>query len=195
MIIPTYSAELNSATGGGLKGLFEVFGDEGVGKTGICMSLFRHAVGMYIDMDGTFPHHMRHLMGEGNVNLIPGHSLSPGEVLSIIDTSANAGCDLVVIDPIGVWDDWTISSVIPSMHMASMKTGIAIGIINHCHGQGTSKGNITCSLYCHTRIEMRRSEDSMPDGMVTNFEVKKNIYGPNSMTGQIYIDFMEEQYG
>tara|TARA_S200002703_G_scaffold160056_1_gene176385 strand:+ start:5454 stop:6068 length:615 start_codon:yes stop_codon:yes gene_type:complete len=195
MMLPTYSNELNQSLSGGVQGLFEIYGDEGVGKTGLCMSLFEHAVGMYIDMDGTFPHHMEHLMDRSNVNLIPGHNLSSEDVLTVVQTSANANCDLVVIDPVGVWDDWTISDVVGQLHRISMRSDMAIGIVNHSHYGGQSKGNISCSTYCHIRVEMRKSEQLLPDGMITDFEIRKNIYGLGAARGRICIDFLEEHYG
>tara|TARA_R100001463_G_scaffold2261_7_gene9615 strand:+ start:1067 stop:1663 length:597 start_codon:yes stop_codon:yes gene_type:complete len=195
--IPTYCDGLNRKLGGGLYGLFEIFGDEGVGKTGVCMSLFKSVSGLYVDMDGTFPHQLNHLLDESKISLINGYAIdiNPHDLVEMAETVCSSGIGLMIVDPVGVWDDWTIADLCKKLHPLCIQHSTTIGLINHCHANGNPKGNISSSTYCHTRIEMRSSPEKIPGGMVTEYEIKKNIHGPTMVKGSLVIDFEEVQYG
>lgn len=178
------------ALGGGFSGFFELYGDEGVGKTGLLMSLFRWSKGIYVDLDGTFPTQLTHLMGnETGTTIIKCPDLSKDDALSILSSSCEGGAELVVFDPIGVWDDWAISDFASKAHVMSMKSGTHIGVANHCHAAGNSKGDISLKTYCHMRVEIRSSEHEVSNGMVVNYSVNKNIYDSANKVGSLTIGF------
>jgi len=193
--IRSHSDELNLALNGGFGGFFELYGDEGVGKTGLLMSMFGHKKGVYVDLDGTFPSHMVGLMGNNAGSaIIRAPNMSKDDALSLLSSSAQSEADLIVFDPIGVWDDWAISDFAAKAHVICMQSGIHVGVANHCHAAGNSKGDISLQTYCHVRVEIRNSGEEMPNGMINNYRIAKNVYGTAGNYGTFTIDFEEMLY-
>jgi hypothetical protein len=170
MIIPTYDAELNEKLGGGLTGLVEIYGDEGVGKTGLALSLFTHQEGVFIDMDGTFPYPLVPVGSERNVTVV--RPVDPtAENISAAANAISRQGGICIIDP---------------------DSGLIV-VVNHTYADGSSKGERYTTLYTSQRIEVREGaqwkKGGKAIGMKSPYRITKNSLKAPYGEGVLEIQF------
>jgi len=187
-MIPCYSEVVNGRLGGGFQGLCEIYGDEGVGKTGVALSLFNEGSGLFFDLDGSFPLHLSHLADKNNVNVVSEIDLGIASIVKACKI-ASEHVDLIAIDPIGIYGPYEISKLAAELSFFSVYSNTTIVVVNHCHSNGRPKGDESMGMYSNIRLEMRNGGEAGENGMKTLFRVTKNTYGDAFVEGEIEIDF------
>ena len=187
-MFPCYSEAVNERLGGGFQGLCEIYGDEGVGKTGLALSLFKKGRGLYFDLDGSFPLHLKHLATEHHVNIVNYADLSVTDLAKACKI-ASEHVDLIVLDPIGIYGPYDLSKLASELSFITVYSNVTAIVINHCHSNGKPKGDDSMGMYSNIRLEMRDGEKADENGMKTLFRVTKNTYGEAYVGGEIDIDF------
>lgn len=192
MIVPTYDSGLNKKLGGGLSGLVEIYGDEGTGKTGLALSLFQHQEGVFVDLDGTFPHHMVPVGSERNVSLFKPEKNILKSIIDVAGAVSRYG-GIVVIDPVGVLTPTDIGKLVPELGCLGLADGALVVMINHCDAYGKSKGERYTTLYTSQRIELRGGvpwkKRGEVIGMKSEYKVTKNNLEPPQCKGSLNILF------
>jgi predicted ATP-dependent serine protease len=198
--ITTGFEAINDVLGGGLtKGsLCEIYGDEGVGKTSVAISIStNHAVG-FIDMDRSLPARLVEWMGDPNnmvVSYPPEGGL--GALIEIVELLAK-NVEVVVIDPVGVMEWRDMEQFLPSAaQIASIYNSIVL-LINHSNQLGVPNGQQWTSFYCAQRVEMRQGdvqfdrETGQSESMSVLVRTTKNAHGPNFRESEMSFQFKEE---
>jgi hypothetical protein len=192
MIIPTYDAELNEKLGGGLTGLVEIYGDEGVGKTGLALSLFTHQEGVFIDMDGTFPYPLVPVGSERNVTVV--RPVDPtAENISAAANAISRQGGICIIDPVGILTAKEIERLMPNLgHPVERDSGLIV-VVNHTYADGSSKGERYTTLYTSQRIEVREGaqwkKGGKAIGMKSPYRITKNSLKAPYGEGVLEIQF------
>lgn len=198
--ITTGFPEINDVLSGGfVRGsLCEIYGDEGVGKTSVAVSMSKyHSVG-FIDMDRSLPANLVQWMGMED-NMLVSYPPEGGvrTLAELVDLLAK-NVEVVVVDPVGVLDWRDMEQFLPTVaKIAALYNGIVV-LVNHTNKLGVPNGQQWTSFYCSQRIEMRQGEVQLsPDtgrseSMVVAIRSTKNAHGPNFRESEMSFQFNEE---
>ena len=200
-MIPTPYPELNEILGGGLpdRGLVEIFGIEGSGKTSLCINTainYDHG-GLFFDLDGT----LLPWVSPTQIGIVPYHHLLQQDLLR--DALTNmllliGPLVLVILDPIAVLGSKDIRLILPSLIALSARTCVVL--VNHSYIMEESVGSSGLSYYCCQRLRF----DSVhpikieptpygwfpgPAGIRSKISVVKNTFAPFPQSAHINIVF------
>ena len=198
--VTTGFAEVNDVLCGGFVcgGLCEVYGDEGVGKTSVAISISKtHSCG-FIDMDHSLPARLVDWIGDQG-NMIVSYPPKGGlpALIELVDILAR-NVEVVVVDPVGVLDWRDMEKFVPSAaQIASIYNGIVL-LVNHSNKMNIPNGQQWTSFYCSQRVEMRQGEvqfnkkSGQSESMSVLIRTTKNAYGPNYQESEMSFHFNEE---
>lgn len=188
-IIPTYMSSLNDVLGGGIpnKGLVEVFGDEGAGKTGMVLSLSQHVPLFFFDLDGTFPEHLSNKLSRyDSIWRVSPPMKDANSILSAIEGVSNI---TIALDPVAVIGQAEMCRLIPPLCAMINNNSLCVIMVNHCNKNGKSVASSSLSLYATQRIEVRLESDIRKKvkgrmdsvGMKVSMRCIKDVTGRSSM--------------
>ena len=198
--ITTGFAAINDVLVGGfaLGSLCEIYGDEGVGKTSVAVSISKeHSVG-FIDMDQSLPAQLVEWLGDSE-NLIVSHPPAGGliELIELVDILAR-NVEVVVVDPVGVLDWRDMEKFVPAAAQTASIYNSIVLLVNHSNRMGVPNGHQWTSFYCAQRIEMRQGavqynpESGQSESMTVLVRTTKNAHGPNFRESEMSFQFNEE---
>ncbi len=193
--VATIHEDLNHSIGGGFtsQGLVEIYGDEGAGKTATAISLSHYAEVGYIDLDGTFPHQLEHIVGRSDQLLLC--QLTPDVSVENLSEMVEAMCSnlpVVVIDPLGCLEWEKVEALGPILSRMSKQYNCLIVLVNHANAFNESPNERITSFYCKQRVQVQKTEAN-EKGMQIEFRVTKNLLYPPFKYGTIDIQFQEEE--
>ena len=193
--VATIHEDLNHSIGGGFtsQGLVEIYGDEGAGKTATAISLSHCAEVGYIDLDGTFPHQLQHIVGRSDqlllAQLTPDASID--SLTEMVQVMSN-NLPVVVIDPLGCLEWEKVEALIPILSRISKQDDSLIVLVNHANAYSESPNERITSFYCKQRVQVQKKEAN-EKGMQVDFRVTKNLLHPPFKYGTLNIQFHEEE--
>lgn len=191
VIIETIHPTLNDALGGGfpLRGLVEIYGEEGVGKTATAISLSAQAFVAFLDLDGTFPHQLVDVVGRTDQIVLAqlNDEMTLSELTELIELLMRE-VEVVVIDPLALLGFFKEESLVPILSRLAQRYHRLVVLVNHANQYNESPSQRTTSFYCKQRVQMSRVEADS-EKMKVNFRITKNALHPPFSYGTITIPF------
>ena len=190
-IIETVHPKLNDALGGGFpaKGLVEIYGEEGVGKTATAISLSAQAAIAFLDLDGTFPHQLVDIVGKSDQVILAqlNHQMTLSELAELIEPLIRE-VEVVVIDPLALLGTSIEEALVPLLSRLAHRYDRLVVLVNHANHYNESPSQRMTSFYCKQRVQMSRV-DADSEKMNVDFRITKNLLHPPFSYGTITIPF------
>ena len=190
-IIETIHPKLNDALGGGfpVRGLVEIYGEEGVGKTATAISLSAQAFVAFLDLDGTFPHQLVDVVGRTDQIVLAQltDEMTLSELTDLIEPLIRE-VEVVVIDPLALLGFSKEESLVPILSRLAQRYNRLVVLVNHANQYNESPSQRMTSFYCKQRVQMSRV-DADREKMKVDFRITKNALHPPFSYGTITIPF------